>query len=85
MRNLITAHPFLGALPPLVREPLEVSTKEVMKLRGVTLYKEGSKPSGVWLISNGVVKVRSFSKSHHVYHISEFEHINFTYSSFVSF
>ncbi|KAL4018599.1 hypothetical protein IC575_022199 [Cucumis melo] len=56
MRNLISAHPFLGALPPLVREPLEVSTKEVMKLRGVTLYKEGSKPSGVWLISNGVVK-----------------------------
>lgn len=60
MRNLISAHPFLGALPPLVREPLEVSTKEVMKLRGVTLYKEGSKPSGVWLISNGVVKVRPF-------------------------
>ncbi|XP_022146361.1 sodium/hydrogen exchanger 8-like isoform X2 [Momordica charantia] len=61
MRNLISAHPFLGALPPLVREPLEVSTKEVMKLRGVTLYKEGSKLSGVWLISNGVVKWASKS------------------------
>lgn len=60
MRNLISVHPFLGALPPLVREPLEVSTKELMKVRGVTLYKEGSKPSGVWLISNGIVKVRGF-------------------------
>ncbi|XP_022955956.1 sodium/hydrogen exchanger 7 isoform X2 [Cucurbita moschata] len=61
MRNLMSVHPFLGALPPLVREPLELSTKEVMKLRGVTLYKEGSKPSGVWLISNGVVKWESRS------------------------
>lgn len=61
MRNLISVHPFLGALPPLVREPLEVSTKELMKVRGVTLYKEGSKPSGVWLISNGIVKWESKS------------------------
>ncbi|CAK7326876.1 unnamed protein product [Dovyalis caffra] len=54
--DLIGVHPLLGALPSLVRGPLEGSAKEVMKPRGVHLYKEGSKPNGVWLISNGVVK-----------------------------
>ena len=55
--DLISVHPLLGALPSIVREPLERSSKEIMKPRGVPLYKEGSKPNGVWLISNGVVKV----------------------------
>lgn len=55
--DLISIHPLLGALPSTVRDPLEDSTKETMKLRGLTLYKEGSKPNGIWLISNGVVKV----------------------------
>ena len=55
--DLIVTHPLLGALPSAVREPLESSTKETMKLHGVALYREGSKPSGIWLISSGVVKV----------------------------
>ncbi|XP_059649760.1 sodium/hydrogen exchanger 7 isoform X2 [Cornus florida] len=56
IRDLVSVHPLLGALPSTVREPLVDSTKEIMKLRGVTLYREASKPNGIWLISNGVVK-----------------------------
>ncbi|KAK7319185.1 hypothetical protein RJT34_03903 [Clitoria ternatea] len=52
-------HPMLGALPSSVREPLASSAKEMMKLRGLTLYKEGAKSNGIWLISNGVVKWES--------------------------
>ncbi|XP_044489713.1 sodium/hydrogen exchanger 8 isoform X2 [Mangifera indica] len=59
--DLISAHPLLGALSSNVREPFELSTKEIMRYRGVTLYKEGSRPNGVWLISNGVVKWTSKS------------------------
>lgn len=59
IRDLISVNPLLGALPPTVRETLIGSTKEIMKLRGATLYEEGSKPTRVWLISNGVVKVIS--------------------------
>lgn len=55
--DLISVHPLLGALPSTVLEPLVGSTKNIMKTRGMTLYKEGSKPNGIWLISNGVVKV----------------------------
>ncbi|CAA6664256.1 unnamed protein product [Spirodela intermedia] len=40
--ELLGTHPLLGALPSTIR--------------GMTLYKEGSKSSGVWLLSNGVVK-----------------------------
>ncbi|KAL4638076.1 hypothetical protein ACB092_03G124200 [Castanea dentata] len=54
--DLISVHPLFGAIPCSIRAPLEGSTKETMKLCGVTLYKEGSKPNGIWLISNGVVK-----------------------------
>ncbi|CAA7400804.1 unnamed protein product [Spirodela intermedia] len=54
--ELLGTHPLLGALPSTVRSPLRCSTKEVIKIRGMTLYKEGSKSSGVWLLSNGVVK-----------------------------
>lgn len=50
-------HPFLGALPSTVRDLLVGSTKEEVKVRGMTLYKEGGKSNGIWLISNGVVKV----------------------------
>nr|AGW30210.1 SOS1 [Nitraria tangutorum] len=57
----ISVHPFMGALPSDIRQPFEGSTKEVMKLRGITLYKEGSKASGVWLVSSGVVKWTSKS------------------------
>ncbi|KAF9677498.1 hypothetical protein SADUNF_Sadunf08G0114000 [Salix dunnii] len=69
--DLISVHPLLGALPSIVREPLERSSKEIMKPRGVPLYKEGSKPNGVWLISNGVVKWTSKSiRSKHSMHPS---------------
>ncbi|KAH6790352.1 sodium proton exchanger [Perilla frutescens var. frutescens] len=56
IRDLISANPLLGALPATMRETLAGSTKEIMKLPETTLYKEGSKPAGIWLLSNGVVK-----------------------------
>ncbi|XP_055819135.1 sodium/hydrogen exchanger 8 isoform X1 [Solanum dulcamara] len=69
IRDLISVNPLLGALPPTVRETLIGSTKEIMKLRGATLYEEGSKPTRVWLISNGVVKWSSKSASNmHLLH-----------------
>ncbi|XAR48002.1 hypothetical protein NMG60_11030674 [Bertholletia excelsa] len=68
-RDFATVHPLLGSLPSEVCEPLAGSTKEIMKLRGVTLYKEGSKPNGIWLVSNGVVKWASNStKNKHSLH-----------------
>ncbi|KAM3705589.1 hypothetical protein ACJW31_03G091400 [Castanea mollissima] len=67
--DLISVHPLFGAIPCSIRAPLEGSTKETMKLRGVTLYKEGSKPNGIWLISNGVVKWTSeIKKNKHSLH-----------------
>ncbi|KAK7260474.1 hypothetical protein RIF29_26548 [Crotalaria pallida] len=54
-----TRHPMLGALPSLVGEPLVSSTMEMMKLCGLTLYKEGAESNGIWLISSGVVKWES--------------------------
>ncbi|PIA30112.1 hypothetical protein AQUCO_05700080v1 [Aquilegia coerulea] len=57
--DLLRGHPFFGALPAMVREPLECSTKELMELNRVTLYKEGCNPNGIWLISKGLVKWRS--------------------------
>lgn len=59
LTDVLSTHPLLGALPPIFRKPIEASTKEIMKLRGVTLYREGLKSNGIWLISNGVVKVNS--------------------------
>ncbi|PIN13855.1 hypothetical protein CDL12_13527 [Handroanthus impetiginosus] len=56
IRDLIAANPFLGALPSTVHETLVGSTKEIMKPSGATLYREESKPAGIWLILNGVVK-----------------------------
>lgn len=56
--KMSSMHPMLGALPSSVREPLASNTREVMKFRGMALYKEGFKPNGIWLISSGVVKVR---------------------------
>ncbi|KAJ6890822.1 sodium/hydrogen exchanger 8-like isoform X2 [Populus alba x Populus x berolinensis] len=67
--DLISVHPLLGALPSMVRKVLEGSAKEIMKPCGVPLYKEGSKPNGVWLISNGVVKWTSKNiRSRHSLH-----------------
>ncbi|KAM7484764.1 hypothetical protein LguiA_000773 [Lonicera macranthoides] len=62
IHDLINANPLLGALPPALRDHLVGSTKETMKLRGITLYKEGSKPNGIWLIANGVVKWTSTNR-----------------------
>ncbi|KAJ1697251.1 hypothetical protein LUZ63_005763 [Rhynchospora breviuscula] len=67
--ELLRAHPLLGALPAQARLPLENSTKESMKLRGATLYREGSKANGIWLVSIGVVKWKSGSlSSRHALH-----------------
>ncbi|KAL9674096.1 hypothetical protein QQ045_030366 [Rhodiola kirilowii] len=67
--DMISSHPFMGALPFTFRVPLETATKESMKVRGATLYKEGSKPNGIWLISNGIVKWSSKSiKNKHSLH-----------------
>ncbi|KAJ6721369.1 hypothetical protein OIU85_024458 [Salix viminalis] len=59
--DLISVHPLPGALPSMVREALEGSMNEMMKPCGVPLYKEGSNPNGIWLISSGVVKWTSKS------------------------
>ncbi|KAK9118129.1 hypothetical protein Scep_016222 [Stephania cephalantha] len=71
IHDLINGHPLLGALPSAIREPLESSTKEMTKLRGLTIYKEGSKPNGIWLISNGLVKwtCKSLSNKHSLHPI----------------
>ncbi|PHT60416.1 Sodium/hydrogen exchanger 7 [Capsicum baccatum] len=69
VRDLISVNPLLGALPPSVRETLIGSTKEIMKLRGATLYEDGARATKVWLISNGVVKWSSKSASNtHLLH-----------------
>ncbi|KAJ0726654.1 putative cyclic nucleotide-binding domain, cation/H+ exchanger, cation/H+ exchanger, CPA1 family [Helianthus annuus] len=57
--DLISSNPLLGSLPSAVRKQIVGHTKEAMKLHGVPLYLEGSKPNGIWLISKGVVKWRN--------------------------
>ncbi|CAK9163719.1 unnamed protein product, partial [Ilex paraguariensis] len=61
IRDLVRVNPLLGALPTTLSEPIIGSAKEIMKLRDATLYKEGSKPTGIWLISAGVVRWASKS------------------------
>ncbi|XP_057962922.1 sodium/hydrogen exchanger 8 [Malania oleifera] len=61
--DLISGHPLFGVLPSTISEPLKGSTKEIMESRGTTLYREGSNPNGIWLISNGLVKWASISLS----------------------
>ncbi|WCJ33702.1 Sodium/hydrogen exchanger 7 [Euphorbia peplus] len=69
INDLISIHPLLGALPSTIREHLEGSNKGTMKSRGMPIYKEGSRPNGIWLISNGVVKWKSNSiKNKHSLH-----------------
>lgn len=56
--DLLNTHPLVGALPAAVRDPLlSNSTKETVRGQGTTLYREGSRPTGIWLVSVGVVKV----------------------------
>lgn len=55
--DLLNTHPLVGALPAAMRDPLLNSTKETVKGHGTILYREGSRPTGIWLVSIGVVKV----------------------------
>ena len=55
--DLLNTHPLVGALPAAVRDPLLSNTKETLRGQGTTLYREGSRPTGIWLVSIGVVKV----------------------------
>lgn len=55
--DLLNTHPLVGALPAAVRDPLLSNTKETVKGHGTILYREGSRPTGIWLVSIGVVKV----------------------------
>lgn len=54
--DILRTHPLLGALPSPIRDPIAGAMKEIIKIRGTTLYKEGARPNGVWLISVGIVK-----------------------------
>jgi hypothetical protein len=56
--DLFNTHPLVGALPAATRDPLLSNTKETVRGHSTVLYKEGSRPTGVWLVSVGVVKVR---------------------------
>ena len=55
--DLLNTHPLVGALPAAVRDPLLRNTKETVRGQGTALYREGSRPTGIWLVSIGVVKV----------------------------
>lgn len=55
--ELLNNHPLVGALPEAVRDPLLSNIKETVRAHGTILYKEGSRPTGIWLVSLGVVKV----------------------------
>jgi hypothetical protein len=55
--DLLNTHPLVGALPAAVRDTLLSNTKETLRGQGTTLYREGSRPTGIWLVSIGVVKV----------------------------
>lgn len=57
--EILSSHPFLGALPSNIRQSLGNSVEETMIKRRVPLYTEGSKPDGIWLIANGVVQWKS--------------------------
>nr|CAL44986.1 putative Na/H antiporter [Cymodocea nodosa] len=63
LKDLLDRHPLLGVLYKQVQVPFEKSTKEIMKTEGRTLYREGSKPKGIWLISSGVFKWASTTLS----------------------
>ncbi|XP_048554183.1 sodium/hydrogen exchanger 8-like isoform X1 [Triticum urartu] len=54
--ELLNSHPLVGALPFAVRGPLLSNAKETIKGHGQILYSEGSRPTGIWLVSAGIVK-----------------------------
>ncbi|KAI3954801.1 hypothetical protein MKW98_002907 [Papaver atlanticum] len=57
--DMLRAHPLLSALPSIARLHLQDSTRELTKLRGVAICREGTILNGIWLVSNGVVKWES--------------------------
>jgi hypothetical protein len=59
--ELLNNHPLVGALPENVRDPLLSNIKETVRMHGTILYKEGSRPTGIWLVSVGVVKVCNYT------------------------
>ena len=61
--ELLSSHPLVGALPSAVRGPLLSNAKETIKGHGQILYREGSRPTGIWLVSAGIVKVCFFFKA----------------------
>lgn len=54
--DLLDTHPLIGVLPAVVRAPLLLNTKGTVKGYGTTLYMEGSRATGIWIVSTGVVK-----------------------------
>ena len=55
--DLLGTHPLVGMLPAAVRAPLLSNTKEKVKGHGAALYMEGSRATGIWIVSIGAVKV----------------------------
>jgi hypothetical protein len=62
--ELLNTHPLVGALLAPDRDPFLSNAKETIKGNGTILYREGTRPTGIWLISTGIVKV-SFVPRHH--------------------
>ena len=67
--DLLNTHPLVGALPAAARDPLLSNTKETVRGHGMTIYREGSRPTGIWLISIGVVKVCLFLNNNTLMHL----------------
>uniref|UniRef100_N1QT97 Sodium/hydrogen exchanger 7 n=1 Tax=Aegilops tauschii TaxID=37682 RepID=N1QT97_AEGTA len=57
--DLLGTHPLVSILPAAVRAPLLSNTKEKVKVHGAALYMEGSRATGIWIVSIGAVKWRS--------------------------
>jgi hypothetical protein len=55
--ELLDTHPLVGVLPAVVRAPFLHNTKEKVKELGTNLYMEGSRATGIWIVSTGLVKV----------------------------
>ncbi|MCL7031352.1 hypothetical protein MKW94_029147 [Papaver nudicaule] len=56
IEDILRVHPLLSALPSIARSLLQDSTRELTEPRGMAICREGTRPNGIWLVSNGVVK-----------------------------
>ncbi|KAM0854258.1 hypothetical protein ACQ4PT_050536 [Festuca glaucescens] len=54
--DLLGTHPLIGVLPAVVRAPLLHNIKETVKGHDTALYMEGSRATGIWIVSTGLVK-----------------------------